>query len=124
MYAQHTKGKAGGLICILCPKGCYLEVKEAADGFAVTGAGCEKGTAYAQEEMTHPVRMVTSTVAIDGAKYPRLPVKSEHPIPKEKVLEAARALRGVRVSSPVHLGDVVARDVAGTGTAFVATRDL
>lgn len=113
------------LICIVCPKGCRIRAEKQADGsVAASGAGCEKGIMYAGEEMTAPARVVTSTVAVEGALLPRLPVKSASPVPKSLVRDTVRALQSVRVVSPVRRGEVVARNVAGSGADFIATRDL
>ena len=48
------------LICITCPKGCHLSVDED-NGYAVTGNSCPRGISYGQNELLHPVRVVTST---------------------------------------------------------------
>ena len=76
------------------------------------------------QEHTDPRRTVTTTVAIDGALWPRLPVKTAAEIPRDLVLEAAGALASVTVRAPVRLGDVVVDDLQGTGVAVVATRDM
>ena len=55
------------LICIVCPRGCHLRVDEAND-YAVTGNSCPRGAAYGRAELTHPTRVLTSTVRIDGAQ--------------------------------------------------------
>lgn len=111
------------LICIVCPKGCHLKVDES-NGFAVTGNSCEKGPAYAVKELTNPTRVVTSTVRIQGGEIPRLPVKTDGDIPKEKMFEAMRLLDPILLQAPVKVGDVVLADIWGTGVNFVATRSL
>ncbi len=67
------------LICITCPKGCHLKVDE--ETFAVTGNSCPRGAVYGANELRNPVRVVTSTVVVDGPAR-RLPVKTDRPIPK------------------------------------------
>ena len=111
------------LICIVCPKGCHLKVDED-NGYAVTGSGCPRGEEYGRRELTHPTRVITSTVRCRGGTYPRCPVKTSGPIPKERIFEAVALLDGVTVEAPVRLGQVVVRDVCGTGADFVATRAL
>ena len=111
------------LICIVCPKGCHLRVDEAQD-YAVTGNGCPRGAEYGRIELTHPTRVVTSTVRITGGAHPRCPVKTDRPIPKELIFAAMRTLDGVCLVSPVPLGQVVVKDVCGTGANFVTTRAL
>lgn len=111
------------LICIVCPKGCHLKVDEE-NGYAVTGNGCPRGAEYGKVELTNPTRVVTSTVAVEGGAHPRCPVKTNKPIPKGKILEAMASLDGLVLQAPVALGQVVVRDVCGTGADFVATRTL
>lgn len=45
-------------------------------------------------------------------------------VPKEKVLEVARALHHAAVPAPVQAGQVVLADVCGTGVAVVATKNI
>lgn len=113
-------------LCIGCPLGCRLEVEadEAGDVVEVRGASCRKGERYGAQEHTDPRRSVTTTVAIDGARWPRLPVKTAAEIPRDRVREAAANLASVRVRAPVRLGEVVVDDLLGTGVAVVATRDM
>lgn len=111
------------LICIVCPKGCHLQVDEDRD-YAVSGNSCPRGAEYGKMELTHPTRVVTSTVRCTGGAHPRCPVKTAEPIPKELIFQAVRCLDGVELTAPVHTGDVVVADVCGTGVPFVATRDL
>lgn len=111
------------LICIVCPKGCHLKVDEE-QNYRVAGNSCPRGEEYGKMELTHPTRVVTSTVRCTGGAHPRCPVKTSAPIPKELILQAVRCLDGVELTSPVRTGDVVVPDVCGTGVDFVATRDL
>lgn len=111
------------LICIVCPKGCHLKVDEA-NGYAVSGNSCEKGAEYGKIELTNPTRVITSTVAMQGAAHPRCPVKTDRPIPKGLIFEAMKTLDGLELTAPVALGQVVVENVCGTGANFVATRSL
>ena len=111
------------LICIVCPRGCHLKV-DVENGCAVTGNACPRGAEYGKMEVTHPTRVVTSTVRCTGALYPRCPVKTDRAVPKERMPEVMRALDGVTLAAPVRVGDVVVENVCGTGANVVATRDL
>jgi len=79
---------------------------------------------YGRNELTHPVRMITSTVKLSGGRLRRLPVKTSQPIPKGMMEEVVRALDDVTVTSPVRVGDVVIENVCGTGADIIATREL
>lgn len=113
-------------LCIGCPLGCRLEVDESPSGdiVEVRGFSCRLGKEYAIQEHTDPRRLVTTTVAVDGALWPRLPVRTVGPVPKNRVRDVCRVLAEVHLQAPVHIGDVILADVLGTGTDVVATRDL
>ena len=73
------------LTCIICPRGCHLVVD---DDLNVTGNNCPRGPIYAKNELTHPTRTLTSTVKIISTEEVALPVKSDNPLPKEKIFDA------------------------------------
>ena len=83
-----------------------------------------RGAAYGRAELTHPTRVLTSTVRIDGAIHRRCPVKTDRAVPKEKLFEIMDALNGVTLTAPVALGQVVLEDAAGTGANVMTTRAM
>jgi CxxC motif-containing protein len=113
-------------LCIGCPLGCRLEVEESVDHevVEVRGFSCKRGERFAIQEHTDPRRTVTTTVAIEDGPFPRLPVRTDDPAPKGLVRQLCEELRGVTVSAPVAMGDVVLADALGTGIDVVATRDV
>lgn len=111
------------LICITCPKGCHLTVDEEND-YAVTGNSCPRGAEYARNELLHPVRMITSTVRVQGAAIPRLPVKTDKPLPKEKMFDCMQLINTLDVQVPVKVGQVLAANILGTDVNIVATKTL
>jgi len=121
-----TRNTITTYLCIGCPLGCRLELEETGDHeiVEVRGFSCKKGERFAIEEHTDPRRMVTTTVAIDGGIFPRLPVRTVEPVPKHLVRQVCEDLRRVRVVSPVAIGDVVLRDASGSGIDVIASRDL
>ena len=110
------------LICIVCPQGCHLKVEE--NSLTVTGNSCPRGAEYGKMELTHPTRVVTSTVRCEGGLYPRCPVKTDRAVPKELIFRVMEALDGVTLAAPVEVGQIVAENICGTGANAVATRDL
>ena len=113
------------MICIRCPMGCALHV-EMKDGevVSVSGNTCPRGEEYARAEATAPVRTVTSTVlALNGVR-PVVAVKTVPEVPKDRIFAVMDAIRRVSVRAPVHIGDVVLRNAAGTGADIVATAEL
>jgi CxxC motif-containing protein len=113
------------LTCIGCPMGCPLDLA-IVDGqiVEVSGYECQKGDRYARQEFTDPRRGVSTTVACVNGLWPRLPVKTAAPVPKERVRDVANALHSIVVTAPVSLGQVIVEDVAGTGVLVVATRTM
>ena len=89
---------------------------------SVTGHTCKRGDVYARKEVTNPTRIVTSTVKVEGGNADMVSVKTKEDIPKGKIFDCVRALKDVTVKAPVHIGDVVLADVAGTGVDMVATK--
>ena len=112
-------------LCIGCPLGCRLELDAVDDEILeVRGNSCRKGADFARQEHVDPRRMVTTTVGIDGARWPRLPVRTTAQVPKDRVRAVCAALASVAVPAPVERGDVLVRDVAGTGVDVIATRSM
>ena len=113
------------LICIGCPMGCPIVVEmEDKKVLSVTGNTCPRGESYARKEVTNPTRIVTTTVRVDGGKVPMINVKTEQDIPKDKIFECIAALRGVTMKAPIHIGDIVLENVAGTGVNIVAAGNV
>lgn len=111
--------------CINCPLSCSLELSEQEGKvLEVTGQGCNVGRKYAEQEFTDARRVVTTTVAVQDGTLPLLPVRTVGPIPKRLVIEAARTLADVIVEAPVKVGEVVLKDILGTGVDVIASRDL
>ena len=111
------------LICICCPEGCRLQVDPDHD-YAVTGNRCPRGETYGREEVISPVRIVTSTVRLTSEAVPRLPVKTDRPVPKSVMFQVMDEINRVVLNPPVRLGQPVISDVAGTGADVVATRTV
>ena len=109
------------LTCIVCPRGCALTVKLGDDGsvLSVTGNACKRGVNYAENECTHPVRTVTTTVRCDDGRL--VSVKTSAPVPKELMGEVMRAVNSYLAPRGIKIGDVVIKNVAGTEADIIAT---
>lgn len=113
------------LTCINCPMGCPLTVEmEGDEVISVTGNTCKRGDTYARKEVSNPTRIVTSTVKVTGGKADMVSVKTREDIPKGKIFDCVKALKGVEVEAPVHIGDVIVPNAAGTGIDIVATKNV
>lgn len=111
------------LICIVCPNGCHLKVDEET-GYNVTGNRCPRGCEYGKSELLYPVRVVTSTIRIDGAQGCRLPVKTSAAVDKARMFDVIALLDGVCAHAPIHVGDVVVPHIFGTDVNIVACKTM
>ena len=112
------------LICIGCPLGCPLTVTMEETGITVTGNTCKRGEIYAKKEVTDPTRVVTSSVHVNDGVIPMVSVKTKEDIPKDKIFACMEEVRRVSVAAPVHIGDIVIEDCAGTGVPVIATKNV
>ena len=111
------------ITCTRCPMGCTLTVTETAGTLTVTGQGCPRGEEYGRSEYTCPVRTLTTTVLVTGSTEPLLPVRTDRPIPKEKLFDCMEIVRSLRVAAPVSAGQILLENIAGTGADLVACAD-
>ena len=113
------------ITCINCPVGCRMTVAltEAGAFLSVTGNTCIRGAAYAKQECTMPLRMITAVIPVQGSSTP-LSVKTSRPVPKQKIAAIMPELSKVRVAAPVRIGDVIIADVLDSGSDIIATRSL
>lgn len=111
------------LICINCPMGCALTA-EVEDGkvIKVSGNTCKRGEIYARNELTAPVRTVTTTAITSNGKP--VPVKTRETVPKDKMFEVVAQIKAVTVPLPVKMGDTVLENAAGTGVDIIAARSM
>jgi len=112
-------------ICIICPNGCEIEAEfDDKEIHNLEGNTCEKGADYVRKEIFSPERGLTTTVRVSGGSIPLLSVKTSKPIPKERMLEAMKEIRELRVSAPVKMGDVLLENVLGTDADVIATKNV
>ena len=110
------------LTCIGCPMGCSLTV-EVEDGTAVSVSGntCGIGKKYAEQEVSSPQRMVTTTILT--AEGIPVPVKTAAAVPKDMIFAVMEAVKSAELSLPARRGDIAVRDAAGTGIDVIVTAD-
>ena len=112
------------LTCICCPMGCNLRVElDAESSLRVAGNGCKRGEDYARQECIAPVRVITASVPVVGGSLARVSVKTAAPVPKDRIFDVMDAIRSLTAQAPVHIGDVLCENIAGTGANLVATRN-
>lgn len=114
--------------CTTCPSECLLtvEVERDADGHvaevrSVTGNNCPRGDKFARQELSCPMRVLTTTVAVSGGNEALLPVRTAEAIPLELHAQAMALIRGLVVNAPIRMGDVVLKDLLNTNIDLVAS---
>lgn len=113
------------LICVCCPMGCRLTVRmEDGHVLSVSGNSCPRGRAYGEQECIRPMRILTTTVRIHGGIHRVLPVMTEGEIPLDQMRRAMDEVRTLSAEAPVHAGQVIAENIAGTGVRLVASRSM
>ncbi len=111
-------------ICIICPVSCDLTLTDDDNNLSVSGNTCKRGESYAKNEYTKPVRMITTTVAIEGSVYPLIPVISTDMVPKEKLKKCIELLYNLKLQAPVKEGDVIVKDILDTGVDIIAAKTV
>lgn len=114
------------IVCTVCPLSCdvVLEIGENNEILSLTGNKCPRGEKYATKEHTAPERTLTTIVKAQGGIHPLLPVRTNKPIPKEKLKDGMLETAKLVVKAPVTMGDVIVDDFLGLGVDLVASRDL
>lgn len=117
--------------CTTCPSECLLtvEVERNADGSiaavrSVTGNSCPRGDKFAHQELTCPMRVLTTTVAVSDGDEALLPVRTAEAIPLALHAQAMDLIRGVVVEAPIRMGDVVLPNLLNTGIDLIASMDI
>ena len=110
------------ITCITCPIGCNIVVRGEGDTISyMEGSRCERGEEYARDEFINPVRILTTTIKVEGADTPLVPVRSDKPVPKELLFECMKIIKSVTVKAPVCRYDILVPDILGTGANICAT---
>jgi CxxC motif-containing protein len=109
--------------CITCPRGCDIEaVIEEGAVRSVEGAGCPKGLAFVEQELTDPQRNIATSVLVLGGSGPLASVRLSKPIPKSRIADALSEIKALRPKAPVRIGQTLIRDLLGLGCDVLVTR--
>lgn len=114
------------VICIICPLACVVTVTFDDEGnvLGVANNMCKEGEKYAIAECRFPGRILTTTLLTEGSLRKLLPVKTNQPIPKERLTECMRSLSEIKVKPPIKMRQVIVPDIMGTGADLIATDEL
>jgi CxxC motif-containing protein len=116
------------LTCVICPNGCELRavIEEGPQTVVkeITGELCEKGPAWAEQELLNPVRTIASSIIVDGGDYPLVSVRTDVAIPLKTIWNVMKAIKSSKVKAPVRIGEVLIKNPAGTSCNIIATRHI
>ena len=111
--------------CILCPMGCKAKIiLDEGKVISVKNIECPRGEAYAIQEINAPVRDFFTTIKVEGARVPMLPIRTTGPIPKDKMMACIREVSGIVVQAPITLGSVIVKNFLNLGVDVISTRSL
>jgi len=112
-------------VCVVCPIGCEIDVVH--DGskiISMEGNKCEKSEEFVSQELIEPMRILTTTVRIQGSRWPVIPVRTDKSVPKRLFPRIMKQLRRIKLQSPVSMMDVVVSDILHTGANVITTRTM
>ncbi len=118
--------KSREIVCIVCPNGCRMNVAydENNKVTLVENASCKKGEEYAVNEIQCPKRSITSTVGVINGVLPLVSVRTDKPIPKEKIAAALDEIKKIRLEAPVTFHQIIINDLLETGAKLVTTKEV
>jgi len=90
----------------------------------VAGNSCLRGDKFAHQELTCPMRVLTTTVAVSGGDEALLPVRTAEAIPLALHAQAMNFIRGLVVNAPIRMGDVVLENLLNTNINLIASMDI
>jgi len=113
------------ITCIICPMSCIIDVDYAKKGIKkLQGHQCKKGKVYAREELYDPKRMVTSTIKVNGGVLPLVSVRTNKSVPKKLIFPIINEISRINLEAPVKIGDIIIKNIQGTGTNIIATKTV
>lgn len=111
--------KGDTVICTICPMGCKILVDA---GKNVTGNTCKRGEKYAIQEVTAPERTLTTTMYAEGNIM--VPVKTDRPVPREKLSACMKEINCRTLILPIEAGNIIIENIGGTGANVIAARSF
>ena len=116
------------LTCIVCPNGCPLEIdfeeKPVLQITRIEGHTCDKGSKWAEQELTRPMRTIASNIKVENGDFPLVSVRTDAAIPKNSIFQVMEEIQSVTVKAPVSIGEALIESPAGTDCNIIATRHV
>lgn len=109
------------LVCVVCPRGCEIELYGDPTCPTFEGHGCERGVEFAKQDLVNPKRILCTTVLMKDSNRILLPVRTDRAIPLEYFEKVMRRVRNLVIDRPVRRGEIVVENIENTGANLVAT---
>jgi CxxC motif-containing protein len=111
--------------CIICPTGCAIQaVGDGKGNVTFDGYTCKRGLEYAEQEYYEPKRILTTTMRVENGLLPLIPVRTNKPIPKDKLKDVLEEIAKKILKPPIKMGDILIENVLGLDANIIASRDL
>lgn len=111
--------------CIVCPNGCEIEAEyEGGRVLSIAGNLCPKGETYVTQELVAPRRTIATSVPVKGGALPLASVRLKGAIPKDRIFDVMREINRQTLVAPVHIGDVVIKNILGLDSDVIATKNV
>jgi len=109
------------IICTVCARGCRVAVSEDGGELVIKGKLCRNGQEYVRQEYRDPRRVLTTTIRVQDqqGKLIPIPVRTKGPVPKGKIMECMRFIKGLKLSVPLKIGDVIVHNLLETGEDLI-----
>ncbi len=125
MPETKPKTHTGDFVCVVCPTSCLITAEwNETEVLTITNNQCKLAWNYIPGEIFDPRRTVTTTVTVEHGDMPLVSVKTDKPVPKGMMLDVMDDLADVTVQAPLEVGDVILKDVSGTGSNIISTKRI
>lgn len=114
-----SDGNGNTVICTICPMGCKILVDAEMN---ITGNTCKRGERYAIQEVTAPQRTLTTTMYAQGGIL--VPVKTDRPVPREKLSDCMKEINCKTLILPIEAGNIIIENIGETGANVIAARSF
>ncbi len=113
------------IVCTICPTSCLVQAEwNDTELLNISRQQCKLAWDYIESEIFDPRRVVTTTLPVEGGRFPLVSVRSESGVPKDMVMDVMDELANVVAHPPIRVGDVLVPNVLDTGINIVATRHV
>lgn len=119
--SNEQKQPLKNVVCIVCPKGCEIEVYGDVSHPVFKGYSCEKGLEFAKQDLVNPKRVLCTTIRTNNPRRILLPVRTDREIPLEIFDKVMCKIKQIVVEKPVRRGEVIVENIANSNASLIAT---